>query len=54
MTARARRRLMSDTHALAEYRVNIVLQNLEAFHRAFGVRPGDLMWRPPEERVTIW
>ena len=49
-----RRRLLSDTHALAEYRVNIVLQNLEAFHRAFGVRPGDLMWRPPEERVTIW
>lgn len=49
-----RRRLLSDTHALSEYRVNIVLQNLEAFHRAFGVGPGDLMWRPPEERVTIW
>ena len=49
-----RRRLLSDIHALAEYRVNIVLQNLAAFHRAFGVGPGDLMWRPPEERVTIW
>lgn len=49
-----RRRLLSDTHALAEYRVNIVLRNLDAFHRAFGVGPGDPMWRPPEERVTIW
>lgn len=52
--AELRRRLLSDPHALAEYRVNLVLQNLGAFHRAFDVRPGDLMWRPPEERLTIW
>ena len=49
-----RRRLLSDPHALAEYRVNAVLQNLSAFHLAFDVRPGDPMWRPPEERITIW
>jgi predicted metalloendopeptidase len=48
------RRLLSDTHAMAEYRVNIVLQNLKAFHQAFGVRPGDRMWLPPEDRVNIW
>jgi hypothetical protein len=30
------------------------LLNLDAFHQAFGTRPGDAMWRAPQERVRIW
>jgi predicted metalloendopeptidase len=30
------------------------LLHLNAFHTAFGARPGDPMWRSPEQRVQIW
>jgi putative endopeptidase len=30
------------------------LVHLDAFHKAFGTRPGDAMWRAPEQRVVIW
>ena len=28
--------------------------NIDAFYDAFGVKPGDRMYRPPDERVKIW
>ncbi|HEX7115545.1 MAG TPA: M13-type metalloendopeptidase [Steroidobacter sp.] len=49
-----RRRLLTDPHAPSEYRTNVIVSNLEEFHRAFDVKPGDKMYRPPEERVRIW
>src|SRR5690606_2783113 len=49
-----RQRLLTDPHSPGEYRVNGVLRNLDAFHEAFDVRPGDGMYLPPEERVSIW
>lgn len=30
------------------------LLHLDAFHQAFGTRPGDPMWRDPAQRVVIW
>jgi predicted metalloendopeptidase len=30
------------------------LTNIDAFYEAFGVKPGDKMYRKPEERVRIW
>ena len=30
------------------------LLHLDAFHEAFGTRPGDPMWRDPQQRVVIW
>jgi putative endopeptidase len=36
------------------YRAWVPLTNIEAFYRAFDVKPGDGMYRPPEERVKIW
>ncbi|MEE8371421.1 MAG: M13 family metallopeptidase [Sphingomonadales bacterium] len=48
------RRLKSDTHAAAEFRVNGVLRNVQAFYRAYNVRRGDPMWRSPARRVKIW
>ena len=28
--------------------------NIDAFYDAFGVKPGDRMYRAPDERVKIW
>ncbi|HYE57816.1 MAG TPA: M13 family metallopeptidase [Rhodothermales bacterium] len=49
-----RARLRSDTHSPSEFRINGAVQHLDAFHAAFGTRPGDKMWRAPEDRVRIW
>jgi len=48
------RRLLSDVHSPPEWRVNGPLVNVPEFYGAFGVREGDPMWRPPDERVRIW
>jgi endothelin-converting enzyme/putative endopeptidase len=41
-------------HAPTPYRVNGVVQNLDEWYSAFGVRPGDKLYLPPEKRVRIW
>lgn len=50
----AQQYLAIDPHSPAEFRCNMVVRNLDAFHEAFGTQPGDGMWLAPEERVTIW
>ncbi len=49
-----RLRLTVDPHSPGEYRANGALINIDAFHEAFDTRPGDGMWKAPEERVRIW
>jgi len=49
-----RERLETDPHSPAYYRINGVVRNLDAWYEAFGVKPGDAMYLPPEERVRIW
>lgn len=51
---RLRQRLLSDVHAPAKWRVLGPMSNIPAFYEAFGVKPGQPMWRPPQERVRIW
>ncbi len=48
------RRLATDPHSPGEFRCNGVVRNLEEFYQAFGVKPGDKLYLPPEERVRIW
>ena len=43
-----------DVHAIASVRAIAPLLHLDTFHRAFGTRPGDPMWRDPKDRVVIW
>jgi putative endopeptidase len=43
-----------DVHAIASVRAVAPLLHLDAFHEAFGTRPGDPMWRDPRQRVVIW
>jgi putative endopeptidase len=51
---RLRRSLLSDVHAPAKWRVLGPLANVPEFHEAFGVRPGQAMYRGPEQQVRIW
>lgn len=43
-----------DYHANSTLRGFVPLLHLDAFHKAFGTRPGDPMWRAPRDRVVIW
>jgi putative endopeptidase len=43
-----------DYHAYSPLRAFGPLLHLDAFHAAFGTRPGDPMWRAPKDRVVIW
>ncbi len=49
-----RRRIVIDTHAPGEYRGNGAVRNMDAWYAAYGVKPGDKLFLPPEERVKIW
>lgn len=51
---RVRTLAATDYHASAPLRGFAPLLHLDAFHQAFGTRPGDAMWRAPKDRVTIW
>jgi predicted metalloendopeptidase len=44
----------TDPHSPGQFRANGTLRNQPAFYEAFGVKEGDKMYLPPEQRVTIW
>lgn len=44
----------TDPHSPGMYRGYVPLLNLETFHQAFGIKPGDGMYLAPEKRVKIW
>ena len=52
--AALRRNLLSDVHAPAKWRVLGPLSNLPDFYDAFGVKPGQPMFRSEALRVHIW
>lgn len=53
-TARIRYLAANDFHALGFLRGFGPLRNMDAFHKAFGTKPGDPMWLPPAQRARIW
>ncbi len=46
--------IKSDPHSPNKFRVNGPLSNLDAFYETYKVKPGDKMYRPPQERVSLW
>ncbi|WP_204601993.1 M13 family metallopeptidase [Paremcibacter congregatus] len=50
----ARQQIATDPHSPARFRVNGVVRNIPEFYDAFGVKPGDKLYLPPEDRVKIW
>ena len=47
-------RLKFDTHPFDNLRVNVTVQQFDEFHSTFGIKPGDLMYLAPEDRIGIW
>ena len=48
------RLIKTDPHSPVMFRANGPLRNLDAWYRAFDVKPGDAMYLAPEQRVRIW
>ncbi len=48
------RQLTADPHAPPQYRTNGPAVNVDAFHQAFGTKPGDGMYKSIDERIHIW
>jgi predicted metalloendopeptidase len=47
-------RLKIDPHSPGQFRANGTLRNQSAFDQAFSVKPGDAMYLPPEQRISLW
>ena len=48
------RRLLTDPHSPSWYRANGPVINIDAFYEAFNAKPGDALYKAPEERIRIW
>jgi len=44
----------TNPHSPAKWRVNGPLMNFTPFYKAFNVQPGDKMYKPENERITVW
>jgi putative endopeptidase len=44
----------TNSHSPAKWRVNGPLMNFTPFYKAFNVQPGDKMYKPESERITVW
>jgi predicted metalloendopeptidase len=51
--AALRARIATDGHAPGMYRAQTV-RNLDAWYKAFDVKPGDKLYLAPEQRVRVW
>lgn len=49
-----RRRLLTDVHSPAKYRVNGIFMSVPAFYQVWNVKEGDKMYLNPNKRVSIW
>jgi putative endopeptidase len=49
-----RSRTKSDPHSLGRFRVNGSLPHMDAWYTAFDIQPGDKMFIPKENRVSLW
>ena len=53
-TPEAYRMTLRDYHAPAEYRVNGVVRNIDAWYKAFSIDLKNKLFLPPNERIRIW
>ena len=49
-----RRLINIDPHSPPMYRVNGPVSNMQQFYDAFGIKPGDKMYRDDKDRVKVW
>jgi putative endopeptidase len=46
--------IVTDPHSPAEYRTIGAPVNMDAWYEAFNIRPGDKLYKKPEDRIKIW
>jgi len=46
--------IVTDPHSPAEYRTIGAPVNMDAWYKAFNVKPGDKLYKKPEDRIKIW
>jgi putative endopeptidase len=46
--------IRTNPHSPQEFRTLIPLSNVDAFYKAFDVKPGDCRYRAPTDRVEVW
>jgi putative endopeptidase len=46
--------IITDPHSPAEYRTVGAPVNMDAWYKAFNVKPGDKLYKKPEDRIRIW
>ncbi len=46
--------LQTDPHSPDVARTNVILSNFDPWYAAFDVKPGDELYRAPDQRVRIW
>ncbi len=51
--AAERRQILTDGHSPAQYRAATV-RNMDAWYKAFDVKPGEKLYLAPEQRVRVW
>jgi endothelin-converting enzyme/putative endopeptidase len=49
-----RKRLLTDPHSPSQYRTNGIVSNIDAFYKAFDIKPDSKIYIAPENRVRIW
>jgi putative endopeptidase len=47
-------RILTDPHSPEQYRTNAPITNIDAWYKAFGIKPGDKLYKAPESRTKIW
>lgn len=51
---RAAQLLVTDVHSPGEHRVNGPLPHIDAWYTAFDIKPGNRLYRAPDQRIRIW
>lgn len=49
-----RQQVQTDPHSPNKWRINGPLMNFDPFYKAFNVKPGEKMYKKPEDRIKIW
>ncbi len=47
-------RLKTDPHSPSELRCNVPVSNMEAWYKAFDIKPTDKLYRPVSDRARVW
>jgi len=49
-----RQQILSNPHSPPHFRVDGPMRNVDAWYKAFDVKPGDKYYLPPDQRVKLW